>query len=300
MGDFCRGTAERLTSKSSATLQVALEDDSGRDFIDEGLVLTVFLLQAAIDHCPMGEHGGETLIHIFYGDGWLRLSPTVDKLLHAGQILTWLPIRLHRLTNDDALYRLLSHIGHQIIVERGCRNSRQPSGYNLQRIGDCYSCTSFTVIYRKDSRHLGLLLIIEQPSIGILTGLEAVTAAHGTGLIVVGSSHHAIHVAGTVVNNLCIIASVSQCLLETFGISLYRERTNHDAEIAEAGTIDELNALLTNHGIVNIVNNGSLGRRTSHHGSHNGRFRTCVRGLLDNGVILLSLGFLISLAISAL
>ena len=45
------------------------------------------------------------------------LPPTVDKLLHTLQILTWLTIRLTGLSYHDTLHWLFGHIGFQPVEE---------------------------------------------------------------------------------------------------------------------------------------------------------------------------------------
>ena len=88
-------------------------------------------------------------------DGNLRhgLAPAVDKLTDTLQILAGLSVGLTWFTNDDALHRLASHILAKIVEKLGSRNSCQPAGYELQRVGNCQSCTFLSVVNRKDTCH---------------------------------------------------------------------------------------------------------------------------------------------------
>ena len=85
----------------------------------------------------MRQYGGKTLVVILNRDLRNGFTPAINKLLNTLQILTGLSVGLTRLTNDNALHRLTGYISLQIIKELGCSNSRQPSCYNLQRVGDC-------------------------------------------------------------------------------------------------------------------------------------------------------------------
>ena len=87
-----------------------MQDDGGGNLIDEGLVLPRLLVEAAVNHGTMGQHGGETLVNILDGHFGLRLLPSGHELLHPRQILARLTIGLHRLAYDDALHGLLGHV----------------------------------------------------------------------------------------------------------------------------------------------------------------------------------------------
>lgn len=110
---------------------IVLKDDGGRYFIDQGLILTGFLVQTGIAHGLMSQHGGEALVVILDGDMRHLLAPTVDKLLDASQILAGLAVGLAGLANDDALYLLAGHILLQKVVEVMGGYSRQPASNEL-------------------------------------------------------------------------------------------------------------------------------------------------------------------------
>ena len=98
-----------------AAAEIVLKNDGGRYFVNQAFILTGFLFQAAVEHRLMGQHRGETLIVILNRNIWYCLTPTVDKLLNARQVLARLTIWLTGFTDDDALHLLLGQIGLQPI-----------------------------------------------------------------------------------------------------------------------------------------------------------------------------------------
>ena len=96
----------------------------------------------------MRQYRCETLIVELDRNLWHCLPPTVDKLLYALEVLTRLTIGLTRLANDDTLHFLTGYICLQIFKELRSSDSRQPSRYHLERIGDCQTRTFLSVIYR--------------------------------------------------------------------------------------------------------------------------------------------------------
>ena len=134
--------------------QIVFQDNRSGDLIHQSLVLTSLLLQATLQHRLMGQHRGKPLVEELDGHLGNSLSPTIDKLLHTRHVLTGLTVRLPGLTDDDSFHRLLGQIGLQPVKEFRRRNSRQPSGNNLQRVGDCQSCTLLAVVDGKNPRQL--------------------------------------------------------------------------------------------------------------------------------------------------
>ncbi len=65
----------------------------------------------------MSQDRGKTLVIVL--DRYLRhvITPATDKLLHAGQILTGLPIGLPWFTDNNTLYGFTGHIITQIIEQ---------------------------------------------------------------------------------------------------------------------------------------------------------------------------------------
>lgn len=131
----------------SSGLHIALEDNRRADFIHQRLVPTLFLFQTAVNHRLMRQDRRESFIVILNRHVRICLPPPVDKLLHPLEILTRLPVWLIGFPYHDALNGLPAEIICQIIEQRRSRNSRQSAGNNLQRIGDCQSCTLLSVIY---------------------------------------------------------------------------------------------------------------------------------------------------------
>ena len=164
--------------------KVVLEDDGGRNFVDQRLVLTGLLPKTAIEHRLMSQYRGEALIIVFDGQFRMGFAPTVDELLHARQVLTRLAVGLAGLADDDTLHLLTLDILLQPVEQLRRRNSRQPSRNNLQRVGDCYTGTLATVINRKDSRQT-LLDVIEQPGVALRVEFRTtnlVAAVHSVNL----------------------------------------------------------------------------------------------------------------------
>ena len=164
--------------------KVVLEDDGGRNFVDQRLVLTGLLPKTAIEHRLMSQYRGETLIIVFDGQLRMGFAPTVDELLYARQVLARLAIGLAGLADDDTLHLLTLDILLQPVEQLRRRNSRQPSRNNLQRVGDCYTGTLATVINRKDSRQT-LLDVIEQPGVALRVEFRTtnlVAAVHSVNL----------------------------------------------------------------------------------------------------------------------
>ena len=85
----------------------------------------------------MCQYGSKALIIILYRNLGHCLTPPIDKLLHTLQVLTRLPVWLPGLSNNDTLHLLMGDICLQILKKSRSSNSRQPSRYNLERIGDC-------------------------------------------------------------------------------------------------------------------------------------------------------------------
>ena len=104
---------EELEIMITSKAEIVLQDDGGRDLINEGFVLTGFLFQATVNHCLMRQYGSETLVEILDRHLWNSLAPTVHELLHTLEVLTRLSVRLSGLSNNDALHRLPTHIGSQ-------------------------------------------------------------------------------------------------------------------------------------------------------------------------------------------
>ena len=164
--------------------KVVLEDDGGRNFVDQRLVLTGLLPKTAIEHRLMSQYRGETLIIVFDGQFRMGFAPAVDELLHACQVLAWLAVGLAGLADDDTLHLLTLDILLQPVEQLRRRNSRQPSCNDLQRVGDCYTGTLATVINRKDSRQT-LLDVIEQPGVALRVEFRTtnlVAAVHSVNL----------------------------------------------------------------------------------------------------------------------
>ena len=104
--------------------KVVLEDDGGRNFVDQRLVLTCFLAEAAVKHGLMGQHRGETLVVVVDGHLRVRLAPAVDELLNALQVLAGLSVGLAGLADDDALHLLTLQVLLKPLEQLRRRNSR--------------------------------------------------------------------------------------------------------------------------------------------------------------------------------
>lgn len=136
-----------MSGHHALRLHISLQYYRCTDLVYKRLVLPCLFLQSAVYYCPVCHDGGETLVIILYGNVRTDLAPSVYKLLNTGEIFARAPVCLHRLAHNDKLYRLTADISLYIIEQLMRRNSRQSSGYNLQRIGDCQACTFLPVIY---------------------------------------------------------------------------------------------------------------------------------------------------------
>ena len=101
----------------------------------------------------MCQHGSETLVIVLDGDVGTLLAPAVNELLDTSQVLAGLTVGLSGLADDDALHLLALGVSLEVIEKLRSGNSRQPSGYELQRVGDCQSCTLLTVVNGKNTCH---------------------------------------------------------------------------------------------------------------------------------------------------
>ena len=91
-------------------LHIALQDNRSTDFIDQGFVLSAFLSEAGINHGPMSQYRGETLVVELDGHLWHGLSPSVDELLHALHVLARCAVGLSWFTHNDAFHLLTVHV----------------------------------------------------------------------------------------------------------------------------------------------------------------------------------------------
>lgn len=102
----------------------------------------------------------------------------------------------------------------------------------------------------------------------VVTGTELIAALYGSSLIGKSGSYDTVHATGRVENNLSLITSSLERVLQALGVSLKRERANNHAVVLQTGTAYECNILGTYISIVHIVNHGSLRSRFLHDGSH--------------------------------
>ena len=132
--------------------QIIFQNDSGRYLINQCFILPSLLSQPTVTHCLMGQHRRVALIVIVYRNLWVGFTPAIDKLLHPLQVFTRFTIGLTRFANNNTFHFLALDITLQPVEQFRRRNSRQPSCNNLQRIGDCQTCTLATVVDRKNPR----------------------------------------------------------------------------------------------------------------------------------------------------
>ena len=106
----CSDPIAPLTQGANAATQIVLQDDGGRYFIDQRLVLTRLLAKAAIKHGLMGQYRCEALVVVFDRHLRMGLTPSCHKLLYPSQVLAGLAVGLARLANDDTLYRFTLYV----------------------------------------------------------------------------------------------------------------------------------------------------------------------------------------------
>lgn len=190
---------------------IVLQNYGCADFVHQLLVLPCLPPQASVNHSLVGQYRSEAFVIIV--DWHLRnLFPQPGhKLSHAIQIFARTSVGLTRLTNNYAFHTFTGNIFLEKSHQTGCRDSRQPSCYNLKRVGDCQSCTLLAVVYRKYSSHVPINISSlsttakEQPCVGIFRA-EFIAACSGISLTVECCCNNTVHITVLVLHNLSVVS----------------------------------------------------------------------------------------------
>ena len=128
--------------------EIIREDDGSGKAVNDGLVLALVLLEAAINHRAMGKDGSESFVVGDKGDGGEERFEATDKgtnVLHRLRIGTR---ELLGVTDDDLIDLLAGEIVAKPIDEGVCRDRSEWPCSDLQGVGNGNAATFTSVVDR--------------------------------------------------------------------------------------------------------------------------------------------------------
>ena len=140
-----------MHTKLLSAIHIGLQNYRCRNLIDQSLIAASHLADTAINHRPMRQNRGKSLII----EGHLNLrecsAQSRCQRLDKSPRLARLTIHLRRLAQHDGRHIVRRHILRQPLLQLlGIKRSESPCN-DLQRVTDSYTCAASAVIYGKYS-----------------------------------------------------------------------------------------------------------------------------------------------------
>jgi len=134
--------------------EIILQQDYGGNFVDERLVLSLFLFQSAVYHRLERHFGGKAFIHPLDGHFREATAELFKESLDEDGAFGGRVIELLRFAQNNPFHLFLCEIGRQEIQQAGRFNGSKPGRDQLQLVGNGDAGAFGTVIKGEDAHVL--------------------------------------------------------------------------------------------------------------------------------------------------